>query len=229
MKRIYEGKTKTIYQDQPNQLILVFKDDVTGVDGQFDPGANQVGLAIEGMGQRNLAMSQYFFEVLKEADIPTHYLAIDLAERQMTVRQAQPFGRGLEVITRFKAVGSFFRRYGDYIEEGADLTDYVEFTLKDDARQDPLITQDGLIALGIMTPTQYETLVALNLQIAHIIRDEMQAKGLELYDLKLEFGLDQETGEILLIDEISGGNMRVYQNGQYIEPMSLATFFMEAK
>lgn len=229
MKRIYEGKTKTIYQDQPNQLILVFKDDVTGVDGQFDPGANQVGLAIEGMGQRNLAMSQYFFEVLKEANIPTHYIAIDLAERQMTVRQAQPFGRGLEVITRFKAVGSFFRRYGDYIEEGADLTDYVEFTLKDDARQDPLITQDGLIALGIMTPTQYETLVALNLQIAHIIRDEMQAKGLELYDLKLEFGVDQETGEILLIDEISGGNMRVYQNGQYIEPMSLATFFMEAK
>ena len=126
------------------------------------------------------------------------------------------------MITRYRAVGSFYRRYGKYIEEGAPLDQLIEITLKDDQRQDPLINEQALIALKLLTQAQYDEIIALNRQIADVIRKELLDHDLELYDLKLEFGLDSQ-GEILLIDEISGGNMRVYRSAisEYVEPMDL--------
>ncbi len=229
MKKIYSGKTKDIYQGQAeNQLLLKFKDDVTGVDGVFDPGANQVGLSIEGVGQIGLRLTQYFYSQLNKANFPTHFVAADIAENTMTVRKAQVFGKGLEVITRFKATGSFIRRYGDYITDGTALhSAYVEVTLKDDDREDPYITKEGLIALGIMTGDQYDQLVDLTKDIAHFIQADLAAHSLEVYDIKLEFGFDQETGEVMLIDEISGGNMRVFHDGQYVEPLQLIDYYPE--
>ena len=97
----------------------------------------------------------------------------------------------------------------------------VEVTLKDDDRNDPPITQDALAQLGLLTTEEYVTLEALTKQISGVVKDELAAKGLELYDIKLEFGRDGVTGDVTLIDEISGGNMRVYQNGVYIAPMDL--------
>lgn len=141
----------------------------------------------------------------------------------MEVLPARVFGHGLEVICRRKAVGSFIRRYGDYIESGADLPCYVETTFKDDAKGDPLVTKDALVALGVMTDGQYDSLKEQTQRITMIVQDEMAKRGMDLYDIKFEFGYVGD--EVILIDEIASGNMRVYKDGEYVEPMTLSRLF----
>ena len=155
-KLVYSGKTKDVFALENGNYLLKFKDDVTGKDGKFDPGENAVGLTIEGVGDVNLRMSIYFFEKINAAGIRTHYVSANLQDTTMEVLPAKPFGHGLEVICRHKAVGSFIRRYGQYIENGADLPAYVETTFKNDALGDPLVTKDGLVVLGVMTEQQYD-------------------------------------------------------------------------
>lgn len=226
MERIYQGKTKDVYRLENGNILLKFKDDVTGEDGVFDPGANTVGLTIEGAGKSGLKMTKYFFEKLKELNIPTHYIEANLDDVTMTVKEAEMFGNGLEVICRFRAVGSFYRRYGAYCEEGQKLDAFVEVTIKDDERGDPPISKDALVMLNVLTAEEYDKLENLTKQISNIVKDELAKKQLELYDIKLEFGKDKATGELMLIDEISGGNMRVYdQEGNYIEPLELEKLF----
>src|SRR5699024_4958028 len=165
--------------------------------------------------------------ILNAADIPTHYINADVENREMRVKKVSDFGEGLEVICRFKAVGSLIRRYGDYIEEGAELPAYVEVTLKDDERQDPFINEAALEALNILNADEYDEIVNLTVKISEVIKEELAEKGLDLYDIKLEFGRNEETGEVLLIDEISGGNMRVYKDGEYIEPLKLNGYMFD--
>jgi len=220
---VYKGKTKDVYELENGNYLLKFKDDVTGENGVFDPGANTVGLSIDGVGKINLAMTKLFFEELKKAGIKTHYIDANLEDVTMEVIPAKGFGKGLEVICRKRAVGSFFRRYGEYIEEGAKLNDYVEMTLKNDEKGDPLVTKDGLVALNIMNEKQYDDIKDMTQKITNIVSNKLSEKGLDLYDIKFEFGYNGD--EVILIDEIASGNMRVYKNGQYIEPMELSKLF----
>ena len=224
MKLVYTGKTKDVFALDNGNYMLKFKDDCTGKDGVFDPGENSVGLTIDGVGDVNLRMSIYFFEKVNAAGIKTHYVSADLANTTMEVLPAKPFGKGLEVICRHKAVGSFIRRYGDYIEAGADLPAYVETTFKNDEKGDPLVTKDGLVALGVMSDKQYDDIKLMTQKITKIVADDLLEKGLVLYDIKFEFGYDKD-GEVMLIDEIASGNMRVYKNGEYIDPMTLSELF----
>ena len=223
-KLIYTGKTKDVFSLENGNCLLKFKDDCTGKDGVFDPGENAVGLTIDGVGDVNLRMSIYFFEKITAAGIRTHYVNANLEDTTMEVLPAKVFGKGLEVICRHKAVGSFIRRYGDYIEDGADLPEYVEMTFKDDAKGDPLVTKDALVALGVMTDEQYEDMKAMTQKITRIVADDLKEKDLILYDIKFEFGYDPD-GKVMLIDEIASGNMRVYKNGEYIDPMTLSELF----
>ena len=223
-KLVYTGKTKNVYALDNGNYELLFKDDCTGKDGVFDPGENSVGLTIEGVGDVNLRMSIYYFEKINAAGIPTHYVSADLSNTTMEVLPAKAFGKGLEVICRRKAVGSFFRRYSDYCTLGQDLPYYVETTFKNDALGDPLVTKDGLVDLGVMTAEQYDSLKAQTQAITKIVADDLAEKGLELYDIKFEFGYDPE-GNVMLIDEVASGNMRVYKNGEYIDPMTLNGLF----
>ena len=223
-KLVYVGKTKNVYALDNGNYLLEFKDDCTGKDGVFDPGENSVGLTIEGVGDVNLRMSLYFFEKINAAGIKTHYVSADLAKTTMEVLPAKVFGKGLEVICRHKAVGSFFRRYGQYIEEGADLPAYVETTFKNDELGDPLVTKDALVILGVMTEEQYEAIKEMTQKITQIVADDLKEKGLVLYDIKFEYGYDAE-GKVMLIDEIASGNMRVYKDGKYIDPMTLSKLF----
>ncbi len=222
-KLVYTGKTKNVYALDNGNYLLKFKDDVTGTDGVFDPGANTVGLSIAGVGNINLRMSVFFFEKLKAAGIKTHYVSANLDDTTMEVLPARVFGKGLEVICRNKAVGSFYRRYSDYIAEGADLPSYVEMTFKDDAKDDPLVTRDGLIDLGVMNGEQYDAIKAMTQKITKIVADELLKKDMVLYDIKFEFGYNAD--EVILIDEIASGNMRVYKDGKYIDPMTLSEMF----
>jgi phosphoribosylaminoimidazole-succinocarboxamide synthase len=221
LKLIYEGKTKNVYRMEDGNLLLKFKDDLTGTGGVFDPGANTVGLTVEGAGRAGLRLTEFFFKKINEAGIPTHFIEADIDHVTMTVKPAKLFGHGVEVIIRYRAVGSFYRRYGKYCNEGDPLDGYVEVTLKDDERNDPLITDDALEMLGIMTKGEYRILVGLTRKIGEIVKKEMQKKGLELYDIKLEFGRIGEENQVALIDEISGGNMRAYKDGEFVDPLLL--------
>ena len=225
MEKIYQGKTKDVYKLENGNVLLKFKDDCTGKDGVFDPGENSVGLTIEGIGKANLETSIKFFEILKEAGIKTHYVSADVDNATMEVLPATVFGHGLEVICRLKATGSIIRRYGDYIADGTVLEGgYVETTFKDDAKGDPLVTKDGLIALGVMSGEMYDSMKEQTLKITRIVADELAKKGLDLYDIKFEFGYNNN--EVILIDEIASGNMRVYKDGKIVEPVELTKIIL---
>ena len=226
MKLLYRGKTKDVYGLENGTLLLQFKDDATvGADGKLDPGANAVGASIEGLGRASLRMTRYYFEKINAAGILTHYIGCDLNAGTMTVRPASQFGgkAGIEVICRLKAAGSFLRRYGEYCAEGQDLDFYVEVSLKDDGRGDPMITKDALFMLGILGADAYDDLAVRTKQTTAIIRDDLAAKGLTLYDIKLEFG--RIDGKVALIDEFSWGVMRVYRDGKWLQPLELAAYF----
>lgn len=226
MKLLFSGKTKDVYTtEDPTQLLLKFKDDVTGTDGVFDPGANTVGLTIEGAGKSGLRMTTHFFKLLNQNDIPTHFVNSDIEKQTMTVKKAEVFGKGLEVICRYRAVGSFYRRYGAICDEGQKLDGLIEFTIKDDERNDPPINKDALTQLRILNTEEYRKIKAYTLAICELIKKDLASKELELFDIKLEFGRDSG-GRIMLIDELSGGNMRVYKDQRYLEPLVLEKVFL---
>ena len=86
------------------------------------------------------------------------------------------------------------------------------------------MTKDALVALGVMTEEQYDDIKSQTQQITKIVADDLKAKGLDLYDIKFEFGYAPD-GKVMLIDEIASGNMRVYKDGKYIDPMTLSKLF----
>ena len=225
MKLIYEGKTKNVYGLENGNVLLKFKDDCTGKDGVFDPGENTVGLTIEGIGKANLETSVYYFELLKQAGIKTHYVAANVEDATMEVLPGKVFGHGLEVICRLVATGSFIRRYGEYIKDGTPLVGgYVECTFKNDEKGDPLVTGEGLAALGVMTPAMFESMKEQTLKITKIVADDLKTIGLDLWDIKFEFGY--HNGEVVLIDEIASGNMRVYKDGKIVDPVELTKLIL---
>ena len=225
MKKLYTGKTKDVYSLENGNVLLKFKDDCTGKDGVFDPGENTVGLTIDGIGKENLKTSIYYFELLKKAGIKTHYVSANIEESTMEVLPGKVFGHGLEVICRLVATGSFIRRYGEYIKDGTKLEGgYVECTFKNDAKGDPLVTSEGLAALGIMSEDLFKQMKEQTLAITKIVADDLASIGLELWDIKFEFGYNND--EVILIDEIASGNMRVYKDGKIVEPTKLTELIL---
>jgi len=230
MIKTYEGKTKDVYKLDNGNVLLKFKDDCTGKDGVFDPGENSVGLKIEGIGKANLRTSVYYFEMLKKAGIKTHYVSADADAATMEVLPAECFGKelgggGLEVICRLVATGSFVRRYGEYIKDGTRLEGgYVECTFKNDEKGDPLVTGEGLVALKVMTAEMFESLKEQTKKITKIVADDLKTIGLDLWDIKFEFGYNN--GEVILIDEIASGNMRVYKGDKIVDPIELTKLIL---
>ena len=225
MKKIYEGKTKDVFSLENGNVLLKFKDDCTGKDGVFDPGENTVGLTIEGIGRENLKTSIHYFELLKQAGIKTHYVNANVEEATMEVLPATVFGHGLEVICRLVATGSFVRRYGEYIKDGTVLEGgYVECTFKNDEKGDPLVTSEGLAALGVMSEDMFKSMKEQTLKITKIVADDLKTIGLDLWDIKFEFGYNN--GEVVLIDEIASGNMRVYKDGTIVDPVELTKLIL---
>jgi phosphoribosylaminoimidazole-succinocarboxamide synthase len=223
MKPVYKGKTKDVYALDGGRYLFMFKDNAcVGEDGLFDPGGNKTGFSIDGMGSANFRMTDYFFKKLNAAGIPTHYLSADAEAGTMTVLPAKMFGRGIEVIVRYRAAGSFLRRYGSYAAEGQPLGALTEITIKDDQRGDPLITRGALEALGILTGEEHDTVTALAQSVSGMIKEDLAGKGIELIDIKLEFGRVGEDGKIALIDEISAGNMRAAKDGKLLDPLELS-------
>ena len=225
MNLLYKGKTKDVYALENGNVLLKFKDDCTGKDGVFDPGENSVGLTIDGIGKANLQTSIYYFELCKKAGVKTHYVSADVENATMEVLPGKVFGHGLEVICRLVATGSFIRRYGEYIADGTPLEGgYVECTFKNDEKGDPLVTAEGLAALGVMDLAMFQSMKEQTLKITKIVADDLKSIGLDLWDIKFEFGYNN--GEVILIDEIASGNMRVYKDGVIVSPVELTKLIL---
>lgn len=221
---IYSGKTKDLYALPNGNVLLVFKDDVTGADGVIDPGANTVIGQVAGKGRKSLEMTNYFFKLLQTANIPTHLVALDLDAATMEVRRAEPLGKdidgvgGLEFVCRTRPWGSFLRRYHRYIEspELSSLDHLVEITVKDDERGDPLINDDTIVALDLVSATNLELAKDITRRVSRLVEENLKTKDLTLIDMKIEIGLVDD--EVVVIDEISADAMRVMdKHGKVLE------------
>ena len=221
MELVKNGKTKDVYKLPDGNYLLKFKDTVTGhPSGESDPGGNKVVGSVAGVGSGALKMTVYYFELFKKHNIHTHYVSADLAKNEMIVRHAKAFGSGLEFVLRYKAAGSFVRRFGLYCKDGDELPKVFEVTLKDDDHDDPPATSEILEALKLLTSAQHDSIRNDTIRICDIIRDDLKSHGLELIDIKIEFGLVD--GKIALIDEISAGNMRVFKDGKKLDYLTLS-------
>ena len=171
MKIIRDGKTKAVFDAGDGNILLQFKDDVTGTGDTVDPGGNVVVGKVEGKGNASLKLSKHFFDILVKEGIPTHYIKADNEKNTMLVKKAETFGDGLEFICRLKAAGSFVRRYGKYVREDKPLDYLVEITLKDDERGDPLINEESIVQLELMTKEEVTEAIVLTKKITELVKN----------------------------------------------------------
>jgi phosphoribosylaminoimidazole-succinocarboxamide synthase len=208
METIYDGKTKRILRDG-KKILLQFKDTVTGdAHGKFDTGGDFVVGSVESKGVASAKVAIYFFKLLNKSGIATHFRrAHSDAEIEVLLVERIP----LEVIYRAKAFGSFLVRYEGKVEPMVPL-DLVEFNLKNDALKDPLMTPHAIMKLGLASGGELKWMEAMAHKIASVVAKALSAKGLELVDMKLEFG--RADGKLLMVDELSGDTMRVHDKIQ---------------
>ena len=204
MEKLYEGKAKVLYPEGPDTLRVYFKDEATAFNAQ------KRGL-IPGKGVVNNKVSSALFRYLQAHGIKTHFIR-ELSDREMLVKRVEIVP--LEVILRYRAAGSFAKRYG--VEEGTPLrAPLVEFSLKSDALGDPLICENAILALGLAEEKELSEIQATTLKVGELLRAFFAERGLDLWDFKLEFG--RHGGEILLADEISPDTMRLRKNGEPLD------------
>ena len=199
LEQLYEGKAKKVYaSDDPDLLIVSYKDDATAFNGKKKG-------TISGKGIINNRMSNRLMERLEKAGIPTHFVR-ELSERETLVKRVRIVP--LEVIVRNFAAGSFAKRYG--VEEGIVFAQpTVEYSYKNDALDDPLICLPHIFALGLASREEMETIRKYALGINAILREFWQGCGVTLVDFKLEFGRLAD-GTIILADEISPDTCRLW-------------------
>ncbi|ASI98418.1 phosphoribosylaminoimidazolesuccinocarboxamide synthase [Thermococcus celer] len=209
MRLVYRGKTKDVYEDGP-YLIFYFKDSLLGENGREDTGGNSVIGVRTGKGSAVLRQTEFFFNLLGRNGVRTHFVE-RIDDRRARFLKAERIP--LEVVYRFKAYGSFLRRYRGWVEPLRELR-MVEFTLKDDSLGDPLITEEAVSRLGIASEEELERMKETTRLVAGILREFFLEKGLDPVDFKLEFG--RLNGELLVIDELSGDTMRVMKEGRLL-------------
>jgi phosphoribosylaminoimidazole-succinocarboxamide synthase len=202
---IYSGKAKNLYEGpDEDTLIQYFKDDATA----FNKKKHEI---LEGKGVLNNFISAFIMGILEQAGIPTHFIK-RLNMREQLVRKMEIVP--LEVVIRRKAAGSLVKRYG-LIKDGEKLpAPLVEFFYKNDEKDDPLITPEAIIMLQICDEETLDDMVAMTMEINHILYGLFAAIGLDLIDMKLEFGLLEDNDfegmyHVYLADEISPDNCRL--------------------
>jgi len=195
---LYEGKAKRIYAtDDPNLVIQYFKDDATAFN------AKKKG-TIAAKGVVNNAISETFFRLLESEGVPTHFVE-RLDEREMLVRKLDIIP--VETVVRNIIAGGLAKRLG--LEEGADLpSPILEYFYKSDELDDPMISPSTPVALGWATPAELARIDELAFKINAILKSFLDARGILLVDMKLEFGRHQ--GQVLLGDEICPDTCRYW-------------------
>lgn len=199
---LYLGKAKSVYlTDKPDELLVVFRDDITAFDGQKKN-------VLAGKGGYNAKVTAYFYPLLEAAGIPTHFL-MGVSANSHLVRRLSMIP--LEVIVRNRAAGSLVRNYG--FAEGQPLSPpLIMMDMKDDSRHDPMINDEIVVALGIATEDELVEIKRLARAVNAVLKENLAAKDLDLIDMKFEFGRDS-VGMIRLGDEISMDSLRLWDHG----------------
>lgn len=198
---IYEGKAKRLYTtDNQEEFLQEFKDDATAFNGLKKD-------KIPHKGELNNQISSIIFEHLSKEGIPTHYIK-KVSDNEMLVRKVNIIKA--EVVCRNVAAGSLVKKLG--FTEGVELVPpIVEFYLKSDELGDPLFTDDHILALGIASREELETIRDFAFRINDILKKFFLSKGIRLVDFKLEFGRDMN-GKVILADEISPDTCRLWDS-----------------
>lgn len=208
MDMIYEGKAKKVYAtDDPNYVIVDYKDDATAFNGQKKG-------TIVGKGAINNRMTNYLMKVLETKGVPTHFVE-EIDDRRTVVKKVDIIP--LEVIIRNKAAGSFSKRLG--IAEGTELKcSTLEFSYKDDDLGDPLINSYMAKAIGAATQEEIDAITKYAFTVNEVLKEFFAGIGIELIDFKLEFGKTLD-GTIVLADEISPDTCRYWdiKTGKHLD------------
>jgi phosphoribosylaminoimidazole-succinocarboxamide synthase len=210
-RRIYEGKAKVLYEGpEPGTLIQHFKDDATALNGKKHE-------LIEGKGVLNNRISEYLFQRLNEIGVPTHFMK-RLNMREQLIREVEIIP--LEVVVRNVAAGSLTTRLG--LEEGQQLPrSIIEFYYKNDALNDPMVSEEHITAFGWANPQEIDEVMSLALRINDFMVGLFLGVGIRLVDFKIEFGRlwENEMARIVLADEISPDSCRLWdvQSGDKLD------------
>ena len=198
LEQLYEGKAKKVFKtDNPDVLIVDYKDDATAFNGEKKG-------TIVGKGVVNNRMTNHVFKILETKGVPTH-LVEELSDRETAVKKVEIVP--LEVIIRNVAAGSFSKKLG--IEEGRKLLEpTLEFSYKDDALGDPMINDYYAIGIGAATREEIDKITEYAFKVNEVLKEYFLGAGMELIDFKIEFG--RYHGDIILADEISPDTCRLW-------------------
>ncbi len=199
LEQLYEGKAKKVFKtDDPEVLMVDYKDDATAFNGEKKG-------TIESKGIINNRVTNHLMKMLEEQGVPTHLIE-EVSDRETLVKKVTIVP--LEVIIRNVAAGSFSKRYG--VEEGKELlSPTLEFSYKDDDLGDPLINSYHVLALGLATKEDIDTITKYAFKVNGILKEYLLGLGIKLIDFKLEFGKTSD-GTIVLADEISPDTCRFW-------------------
>ena len=197
--QMYEGKAKKVFAtDDPNLVIVSYKDDATALDG-LKKGS------VSGKGAINNRISNYLMQILEKNGIKTHYVK-EISENETVVKKVSIVP--LEVIVRNISAGHFASRYG--VEEGIVFDEPTfEFSYKNDDLHDPLLNDSHAIALKLATKEEIAEIRSMALKINEVLKAYFLNLNIKLVDFKLEFG-KTSNGEIVLADEISPDTCRFW-------------------
>ena len=198
-EQLYEGKAKKVFAtDDPNLVIVDYKDDATACNG-LKKGS------IAGKGVINNVMSNHMFQLLEKQGVPTHFVE-QLSERETLVKKVSIVP--LEVIIRNISAGSFAKRFG--VEEGIVFDEpTIEFSYKNDDLGDPLMNAYHAVALKAATREEIETIKSMAFKVNEVMKQYFDSLNVILVDFKLEFGKTAD-GKIVLADEISPDTCRLW-------------------
>lgn len=198
LEQLYEGKAKKVFKtDDPDVLIVDYKDDATAFNGEKKG-------TILGKGVINNKMSNRVHQLLEEKGVPTHYIQ-ELSDRETAVKKVEIVP--VEVIIRNVAAGSFSKRLG--VQEGTPFEQpTVEFSYKNDELGDPLINDYFAVALKLATWDEIKTIQDYAFKVNDVLKEYFLQAGIKLIDFKIEFG--RYHGQIILADEISPDTCRLW-------------------
>jgi phosphoribosylaminoimidazole-succinocarboxamide synthase len=201
-RRIYEGKAKVLYEGpEPGTLIQHFKDDATA----FNAKKHEV---VDGKGVLNNRISEYLFQNLNDIGVPTHFIR-RLNMREQLIREVEIIP--LEVVVRNVAAGSLSTRLG--LEEGTQLPrSIIEFYYKNDALNDPMVSEEHITAFGWASPQEIDDVMALAIRVNDFLSGLFLGVGIRLVDFKMECGRlwEGETMRIVVADELSPDSCRLW-------------------
>ena len=201
-RKIYEGKAKILFEGpEPGTLVQYFKDDATAGNG----AKHEV---IDGKGVLNNRISEFVFTKLNAMGIPTHFLR-RLNMREQLIKEVEIIP--LEVVVRNYAAGSLCKRLG--LEQGTQLPrSIIEFYYKDDALNDPMVSEEHITAFGWATPAELDDIMSLAIRVNDFLTGLFMGVGIQLVDFKIECGrlYEGDLMRIVLADEISPDSCRLW-------------------